>query len=50
MVGLATSSLGSCSAISNVITVEVNTITGGTISAAQTICVGGDPQTINGTN
>ena len=47
---LATSSLGSCSAISNVITVEVNTITGGTISAAQTICVGGDPQTINGTN
>lgn len=32
-----------CEATSNCLTVTVNTVTGGTISAAQTICEGGDP-------
>ncbi len=32
-----------CSAISNFITVTINSITPGTIAAAQTICSGGDP-------
>ncbi|MFM7595353.1 MAG: PKD-like domain-containing protein [Flavobacteriales bacterium] len=32
-----------CQGISNVVTITVNTVTSGTISAAQTLCQGGDP-------
>ncbi len=36
-----------CSANSNVIIVTVNSVTGGTITAAQTICSGGDPENMS---
>ena len=36
-----------CQGISNMITITVNTISAGTISAAQTICQGGDPALIS---
>ena len=36
-----------CQGISNMVTITVNTISAGTISAAQTICQGGDPALIS---
>ena len=45
-----TSSSGGCTAFTQPVTVEVNTVTPGTITASQTICTGGIPQQISGTN
>lgn len=45
-----TSSTGGCTAYTQPVTVEVNTVTGGSISASQTICTGGTPSQINGSN
>lgn len=39
-----------CQGISNVVTITVNTVTAGSISAAQTICQGGDPTLLSVVN